>query len=114
MQIQYLEIVTPDMDAVCATYEKLHGVSFSAPVAELGNARTASLAGGGILGVRVPMHETETPVVRPYMPVDDVETAAAAAIEAGSEIAHSPMEIPGHGKFAIYIEGGIQLGLFEV
>ena len=24
----YLEIVTPDGDAVCTTYEQLHGVSF--------------------------------------------------------------------------------------
>ena len=37
MQIQYLEIVTPDVDAVCAAYEKLHG--FSAREAELGVSR---------------------------------------------------------------------------
>ena len=28
MQIQYLEIVTPDVDAVCQTYSKLYGVTF--------------------------------------------------------------------------------------
>ena len=114
MQIQYLEIVTPDVDAVCAAYEKLHGVSFSAPEAGLGNARTAALAGGGMIGVRAPMHDAEEPVVRPYLLVDHIDAAATAAAEAGGEIAHPPMEIPGHGKFAIYIQGGIHHGLWQV
>jgi predicted enzyme related to lactoylglutathione lyase len=114
MQVHYLEIVTPEVDATCAAYEKLHGVSFSAPEAGLGNARTATLANGGLLGVRAPMHETEEPVVRPYLLVDDIDAAATAAVEAGGEIAHPTMEIPGHGKFAIYIQGGIHHGLWEV
>ena len=114
MQVHYLEIVTPEVDATCAAYEKLHGVSFSAPEAGLGNARTATLANGGLLGVRAPMHETEEPVVRPYLLVDDIDAAATAAVEAGGEIAHPTMEIPGHGKFAIYIQGCIHQGLWEV
>ena len=60
------------------------------------------------------MHEAEDPVVRPYLLVDDIEAAVEAAKEAGGEIAHPPMEIPGHGKFAIYIQGGIQTGLWQV
>jgi predicted enzyme related to lactoylglutathione lyase len=114
MQIQYLEIVTPDVDSTCGALEKLHGVSFSAPDAGLGNARTAPLAGGGLIGVRAPMHEAEEPVVRPYVLVDNVDSAAEAAEAAGAEIAHPPMEIPGHGKFAIYIQGGIHHGLWQV
>ncbi len=54
------------------------------------------------------------PVVRPYLLVDDVEPAAKAAEAAGAEIAHPPMEIPGHGTFAIYIQGGIHHGLWQV
>lgn len=113
MQVRYLEIVTPDVDAVCATYAQLHGVSFSSPEAGLGNARTAALANGGLIGVRAPMHEAEEPVVRPYLLVNDVEAAAKVAEAAGAEIAHPPMEIPGHGTFAIYIEGGIHHGLWQ-
>lgn len=114
MQIQYLEIVTPDVDAVCASYEKLHGVSFSEPDAGLGNARTAALAGGGMIGVRAPMHDAEDPVVRPYVLVDDIEAAATTAAEAGGQIALPPMELPGHGKCAIYIQAGIHYGLWQV
>ena len=114
MQVHYLEIVTPDVHATCSALEKLHGVSFSAPEAGLGNARTAALEGGGLLGVRAPMHEAEEPVVRPYLLVDDVEAATEAAQAAGAEIAHPPMELPGHGTFAIYIQGGIHFGLWQV
>ena len=113
MQIHYLEIVTPDVDATCGALAKLHGVTFSEPEAALGNARTAEIAGGGRIAVRAPMAEAEEPVVRPYVLVDDIEAAAEAAVAAGGEIAHPPMEIPGHGKFAIYIQGGIHHGLWQ-
>lgn len=113
MQVQYLEIVTPDVDAVCATYAQLYGVTFSEPEAGLGNARTAALSDGGKLGVRAPMHESEQPVVRPYVLVDDIEEAVKAATAAGAEIAHPPLELPGHGTFAIFIQGGIHHGLWQ-
>jgi predicted enzyme related to lactoylglutathione lyase len=114
MQLHYLEIVTPEVDVTCATYAKLHGVKFTAPQPGLGNARTAALANGGMIGVRAPMHETEAPVVRPYMLVADIEAAAKAAAKAGGEIAHPPMEIPGYGKFAIFIQGGIHHALWQI
>ncbi len=114
MQVHYLEIVTADVDAVCSCYEKLHGVKFGAPVAGLGNARVAELSDGGRVGVRAPMHESEAPVVRPYLRVADIDIGAKAAAAAGGEIAHPPMEIPGFGKFAIYIHGGVHHGLWQV
>ncbi|MDX1500193.1 MAG: hypothetical protein R3176_09865 [Woeseiaceae bacterium] len=114
MQIQYLEIVTPDVDAVCAAYGKAHGITFGEPDASLGNARTAETAGGGKIGVRAPMHEDEEPVVRPYWLTDDIEAAVSAATDAGGVIAHPPMEIPGHGTFAIYILGGVHHGLWQL
>jgi hypothetical protein len=114
MQIHYLEIVTKEVDAVCAAYAVANGVQFGEPDAGLGNARTAALLGGGPVGVRAPMHESEEPVVRPYWLVDDIEAAVAAAVEASGEVAHPPMEIPGHGTFAIYIQGGIHHGLWQL
>ena len=114
MQLQYLEIVTPDLKATCDAYAELHGVTFGEPVAGLGNARTAKLAGGGLVGVRAPMHASEVPVVRPYLLVKDVEAAVQAAVEAGGELAHPPLEIPGHGTFAIYVQGGVHHGLWQL
>lgn len=111
--VQYLEIVTPDVEATCATLAQQHGVTFAEPDERLGNARTADLAGGGRIGVRAPMAEHEAPVVRPYVLVDDIEAAVAAAEAAGAQIAHPPLAIPGQGTFAIYILGGIQHGLWQ-
>jgi predicted enzyme related to lactoylglutathione lyase len=114
MQIQYLEIVTKDVDAVCAAYAAACSAHFGEPVAELGFARTATLAGGGRVGVRAPLRETEAPVVRPYWGVDDIEAAIAAAVQAGGELALPPMAIPGHGTCAIYLRGGNDHGLWQL
>ena len=113
MQIRYLEIVTKDVDAVCAAYAAAHGIEFGAPDARLGNARTAPLPADALVGVRAPMHETEEPVVRPYWLADDIEASVAAVVKAGGVVAHPPMEIPGLGTFAIYIQGGIHHGLWQ-
>jgi|SRR4051812_43151109 predicted enzyme related to lactoylglutathione lyase len=113
MQIYYLEIVTLDVDAVCAAYAAANGVQFGLRDAGLGNARTAGMPGGGLVGVRAPLRETEAPVVRPYWLVEDIEAAVAAVAKAGGKIAHPPMEIAGHGTFAIYIQGGVDHGLWQ-
>ena len=114
MRVQYLEVVTADVDATCSALEKVHGVKFGKPEAALGNARTATLEGGGRIGVRAPMRKDEDPVVRPYVLVDDIEAAVKAAKAAGGEIALTPTELPGQGKCAIYFLDGIQHGLWEL
>ena len=114
MQVHYLEIVTKEVDAVCVAYAAATGAQFGKPDAGLGNARTATLPGGGLVGVRAPLRQTEEPVVRPYWLVDDIKAAVAAAVEAGGELAHPPMEIPGHGTFAIYILGGVDHGVWQL
>jgi predicted enzyme related to lactoylglutathione lyase len=114
VQVQYLEVVTPDVDATCSAMEKVHGVSFGKPEAALGNARTATLKGGGRIGVRAPMRADEEPVVRPYVLVEDIEAAVKSAEAAGGQFAMYATEIPGQGKFAIYFQGGIQYGLWEL
>jgi uncharacterized protein len=114
MIVQYLEVVTTDVNATCAALEKLHGMRFSEPEAALGNARTATLDGGGRVGVRAPLREDEDPVIRPYVLVDDIEAAVKAAEAAGAQVAMPATKIPGHGTFAIYFLGGIQYGLWEL
>lgn len=114
MQIQYLEIVTPDVDAICKTYSAMYGVTFNDADQNLGGARTAKLAGGGVLGVRPPMRDTENPVVRPYVLVDNIQASVDTAAKAGAQVALPPMEIPGHGTCAIVIQGGIESGLWQL
>ncbi|MDA7950916.1 MAG: hypothetical protein MPJ24_05445 [Pirellulaceae bacterium] len=113
MTIHYLEVVTPDVNAFCDQYSAIHGITFSEPDANLGGARTAKLNGGGRIGVRKPLRETETPVVRPYALVDDIQEAVATATDTGAEIAIPSMEIPGHGTIAVIIQGGIEYGLWQ-
>ena len=114
MKLQYLEIVTREVDAVCAAYAAALDVHFSEPDAGLGGARTASLAGGGLVGVRAPLRETEDPVVRPYWLVADIDRALPAVVDAGGEIAHPAMELPGYGTYAIYLQGGNDHGLWQL
>lgn len=113
MNVHYLEIVTPEVDAVCAKYSKLHGISFCEGQPSLGGARTSKMASGGTLGVRAPMHEAEKPVVRHYVLVEDIQSTVDAAAEAGATVALPPMELPGHGTCAIVIQGGIEFGYWQ-
>lgn len=115
VQVHYLEFVTESVDETCEALAEIHGVEFSDPIAEFGNARTAELKDGGLIGVRAPMRKTEDPVVRPYLLVDDIEAAVKAAELAGAEVAIPPMEMPGgRGTFSIYILGGIEHGLWQL
>jgi predicted enzyme related to lactoylglutathione lyase len=116
MHVQYLEIVTPDVDATCASLASLHGTTFGEPDPSLGNARTARVEDGSgrTIGVRAPMHAEEQPVVRPYVLVEDIAASVRTAEERGAQIALPPMELPGHGQCAIYFLGGIQYGLWQM
>ncbi len=114
MKVHYIEIVASDVDAVCAAYEAAHGIKFGSADPLLGGARTAPLPDGGSIGVRGPLRETEQPVVRPYWLVDDIEAALAAASERGALVAHPPREIPRKGTFAIYVQGDVDHGLWQL
>lgn len=114
MKAHYLEIVTPDVDEVCRSYQAAMDVEFGEPDPVLGNARTATLPDGSQIGVRAPMRESEEPVIRPYWLVTDIEQAVQAVEKSGGFIAHPPLELPGKGKFAIYIQGNTQHGLWEL
>lgn len=114
MRIHYLEIVTKDVDATCELYSGVHGVTFNDADQSLGSAQTAKMTDGGMMGIRAPMHDGEKSVTRAYMLVEDIEAAVAAAAKSGAEIAVPPMKIPGHGTCAIYFQGGIEAGLWQL
>lgn len=114
MKVHYLEVVSLDVDAVCNAYEAAHGVNFGEADELLGGARTCTLSDGSIIGVRGPLRETEDPVVRPYWLVEDIDLAVAKVEAKGAKIAMPPLEIPGKGKFAIYILGSNDHGLWQL
>lgn len=114
IEVHYLEVVTINVDQVCASYTQSLGVSFSEATPELGGALTAPLANGGLLGIREPMHDAEEPTTRPYYLVADIGKAVDKAKDAGATIAVPPMEIPGRGKCAIVMYGAIQSGFWQI
>jgi predicted enzyme related to lactoylglutathione lyase len=112
--VHYLEIVTNDVHAACDLYAKAYGWRFEATGPEMGGSFVASLPDGSLCGIRAPMHDQEKPIVRTYVRVSDIEGAVKRAAQLGAEIALEPLEIPGHGKVAIYFYGGIEQGLWQV
>lgn len=114
MKIQYLEVVTLDVDAACGRYASLHGVTFGENDPMLGGARTAVLANGGMLGIRAPLRDTEAPIVRHYLLVEDIQATVDAAVKLGAEVAVPPMALPGHGICAIVIQDGVESGFWQL
>jgi len=114
LTIQYLEIVTTNVDRVAALYSQIYGVTFGEADPNLGMARTAKLVGGGMIGIRGPLRDDEQPIVRPYVLVEDIVASVSAARLAGSEIAMPVTEIEGYGQFAIIIRDGIESGLWQL
>ena len=114
VQVHYLEIVTPQPEQLCEAYSQSLKLTFSAPIAELGGARTAMLSSGGTVGIRAPMHQAEEPTTRPYYLVADIDKAVDEAKSAGAHIAVPPMEIPGRGKCAIVMFGAVQSGFWQI
>lgn len=114
MKIQYLEIVTQNVDATCKRYSLLHNVKFGDCEPNLGGARTAKLSSGGLIGIRAPLRETENPIVRHYILVKDIKATVDFLEKSGGEVAVPPMELPGYGLCAIVIQDGIETGYWQL
>ena len=99
---------------MCTADAAANGLQFGQPDAGLGNARTAPLKAGGLVGGRAPLRDTEQPVVRLYWLVQDIEAADAAIAQASGHIALPPTEIPGHGTFSIFFQAGNAHGLWQL
>lgn len=113
MRIHYMEIVCRDVAAQCAALERMHGLSFGPPVADLGGAKVADAAGGSLIGVRAPLAEHEQPIIRTYLEVDDIAKAIKGAEAAGGVVAYPPTKQGETGTWAIYFLGDVQFGLWQ-
>lgn len=112
--VHYLEVVPPRPEAARDLYAGAYGWSFSSAVPELGNTLVASLPDGSLCGICAPMSEHEKPIVRTYLRVVDVEKAVREAEHLGAEIALWPTDLPGYGRIAIFIHGGIEQGIWQL
>jgi len=112
-RIHYLEIVCRDVATECSGLERIHGVRFGPPLADLGQARVAELPDGSLIGVRAPLAEHEQPVSRTYLEVADIASAVAEAEAAGGEIAYPPTRQGDTGTWAIYFLGDVPVGLWQ-
>src|SRR5688572_3515837 len=110
--IHYLEIVTPAVAAVRELYEQAYGWRFKLEPA-LGNAFVAELPNGSLCGIRAPLRDTETPVVRTYLRVANLDQAAQRAQQLGAQLAIDRMELGTHGTIALFVIGGIEQGLWQ-
>ena len=113
MQVHYIEIVTTDVANTISALENVHGLTFGEAVAALGNARVAKAANGSSMGIRAPLAEHETPIVRTYYAVDDIAKTVKDAEAAGAMVAYPPTVQGDTGTWAIYILDGIQYGLWQ-
>ncbi|MBD3161845.1 MAG: hypothetical protein GF346_06180 [Candidatus Eisenbacteria bacterium] len=113
MRLHYMEIVCLDVDAQCTALERVHGLSFGPPVADLGQARVAEVSDGSLIGVRAPLAEHEKPIIRTYVEVEDIARAVEEAEAAGAVIAYPPTRQGDTGTWAIYILGDVQFGLWQ-
>src|SRR5699024_1479674 len=80
----------------------------------LGDARTVALPGAGWNGARAALRETVHAIIRPYWLVKNIQQTLQAVEKAGGFIAHPPLEVPSQGRFAIYIQGETQHGLWQI
>jgi predicted enzyme related to lactoylglutathione lyase len=113
MGVHYLEIVSNDMDGLCALYERVHGLSFGQPDPDLGHARVATRPDGTMVGIRKPLAAHETPIMRTYLAVEDIQRAAREAEAGGAIVAYPPTRQGQRGTFAIVLHGGVQHGLWQ-
>src|SRR5688500_8989774 len=113
MAVHYLEIVSDDVDALAALYQRIHGLSFDLPDPDLGQARVATRADGTLVGIRKPLAAHEQPIIRTYLAVEDIEQAVKKAEDAGAAIAYPPTRQGQRGTFAIVIHGEVQHGLWQ-
>lgn len=109
----YVEIVSADTGALIALYEKVHGLTFGPADPDLGQARVATRRDGVLLGIRAPLAAHETPIVRTYFAVDDIEAAVKRATDAGAVVAYGPQRQGARGTFAILLSGSLQHGLWQ-
>jgi predicted enzyme related to lactoylglutathione lyase len=112
-EITHIELPADDLDRAKAFYEAVAGWSFGKMEGsdDYWLFRTGEGSGGAI-GKRG--HDVSA-VIRPYISVDRLEDAVAAAESHGGKIVQPPTDIAGMGRYAAVLDTeGTEIGLWEV
>lgn len=113
MPVDYLEIVSNEVDNLTSLYEHMYGLSFGTLDPDLGQACVASRSDGSLIGIRKPLATHEQPIMRAYLAVEDIQAAVQRAEESGATIAYPPTRQGSRGTFAIVIQGDVEHGLWQ-
>lgn len=111
--MHYLEIVSNDAGTLIELYQRMHGLAFGPPDPDLGQARVATREDGTMIGIRKPLAAHEQPIIRTYLPSEDIALAVTNAEANGAIIAYPPTRQGQRGTFAIVIQGDVQHGLWQ-
>ncbi|MFT7579053.1 MAG: putative enzyme related to lactoylglutathione lyase [Myxococcota bacterium] len=114
VNVHYLENVTPDVEESCEVFSRSLGLDFGLPDVELGNARVATMANGSTMGIRAPLSDSEGPLSRTYLRVEDLDAATESARAGGAKVALAGMTLGSNGRISIIVQGGVEVGFWEL
>ena len=114
--VRWSELMTRDVGASRAWYERVCGWAFEASEMPEGTYHLAMAHGRPVAGLcdlgEMEGMEGVPPHWFTYLEVDDLDAAVARAGEAGGRVVRPPYEVPEVGRFAIVEDaGGAGLGL---
>ncbi|NHC12467.1 VOC family protein [Motilibacter deserti] len=113
--VAFFEVSSPDHERAQQFYAELFGWKVAADPAMGGYGLVDTAAGEGAIGGGIgPVEESDSPGVRIYVRVDDLEQSLRRAEELGGTALVPPTDLPaGWGRFALFADpDGNTVGLW--
>lgn len=108
------ELLTDNPDKAIAFYKEIAGYTVKPMGSEMGDYNVLEADGKGRAGVMKKMMGDTPNMWLPYVQVTNVDHTADKAKKLGSTIVAGPQDIPGIGRFAVFIDPqGGALGLLQ-
>jgi uncharacterized protein len=112
----WIDLATPDQDAAAEFYGALLGWSVveDENAEQTGGYRVATLRDKAVGGVMKLMQEGQPVAWSSYVCVEDADTTAAKAKEAGGNVMVEPMDVLDYGRMAFLVDPtGAAIGLWQ-
>ena len=103
----WLDTMQPDPEAATEFYGALFGWQFDnrAPQGSPGPYYVAQLRGCDVAGIGGPPSDADaSPMWNPYTAVESVDRAVTRVTDAGGSVLAEPMDIPGVGRMAVFVD----------